>query len=239
MPGTEVSRAIGCATKPAAGKEGAFNLHLGCPPGKGRAARPARGGRHGPVELRLAAIRVLGDRADPYSKTLLGILADSEPSLAQAAEASLIKLRGNVIMDSTIAAELARGNPKTRVALLRIVAQRRIVAALPDVLKAADDPQVEVRHAAIHALGRIIPPTDLSPLTTRLLAAKDPEEIKTIDAALDVACSRVVDRDLRRETGRRHDASDAGGQVPLARRDPAGRRPGGGEDRCRSGPKRQ
>ena len=138
----------------------------------------------------------MGQRGDSYFFTpaLLFTLETAEPRLAEAAEASLMKLRGDGV-EVAIAGRLMGNYPKPRVSLLRIVAQRRIAAALPDVLKAAEDQQVEVRHAAIHALGRIIPPADLSPLTTRLLAAKDPEEIKTIEEALDVACSRVVDSD--------------------------------------------
>ena len=43
MPGGEVTSARGGATEPAAGKESAFDLHVGSPPGRGHAGGAARG----------------------------------------------------------------------------------------------------------------------------------------------------------------------------------------------------
>ena len=149
----------------------------------------------GPAEVRLAAIRVLGELADPSSvPVLLDAFAAPEPALAEAAQASLAKLAGPGI-DAAIAAELDRANPKTRIALLDVVARRRIVAATAAALKAADDPQPEVRLAAIHALGRIIGQQEFPALVARLLAAKNADEIKLLKEALQAACSRISDRD--------------------------------------------
>ncbi len=149
----------------------------------------------GPAEVRLAAIRALGELADPSSvPVLLAALAAREPALAEPAQASLAKLAGPGV-DATIAAELDRANPKTRVALLDVVARRRIVAATAATLKAADDPQPEVRLAAIRALGRIIGQQEFPALVARLLAAKSPDEIKLLKEALQAACPRISDRD--------------------------------------------
>ena len=84
---------------------------------------------------------------------------------------------------------------KTRLALLDVVARRRIVAATAAALKAADDPQPEVRLAAIRALGRIIGQQEFPALVARLLAAKNPDEIKLLKEALQAACPRISDRD--------------------------------------------
>ena len=149
----------------------------------------------GPAEVRLAAIRALGELADPSSvPVLLEAFAAAEPALAETAQASLAKLAGPGV-DAAIAAELDRANPKTRLALLDVVARRRIAPPLAAVLKAADDPQPEVRLAAIRALGRIIGQQEFPALVARLLAAKNADEIKLLQEALQAACSRISDRD--------------------------------------------
>ncbi len=68
----------------------------------------------GPVDVRLAAIRALGELADPSSvPVLLAAFSAPEPALAETAQASLAKLAGPGV-DAAIAAELERANPKTR-----------------------------------------------------------------------------------------------------------------------------
>ncbi|MGA2254186.1 MAG: family 16 glycoside hydrolase [Thermoguttaceae bacterium] len=148
-----------------------------------------------PAEVRLAAIRALGEIADPSSvPVLLEAFAAPETALAETAQASLAKLAGSGI-DAAIAAELDRANPRIRLALLDVVARRRIVAATAAALKAADDPQPEVRLAAIRALGRIIGQQEFPILVARLLTAKNADEIKLLNEALQAACPRITDRD--------------------------------------------
>ena len=92
-------------------------------------------------------------------------------------------------------ARLDQGSTKDRLVLLGIVGQRRIRAATPAVLKAADSPDAELRHAAVRTLGRIIGAENLPVLTGRLLAAKTPEETAAAQEALTAACLRITDRD--------------------------------------------
>jgi HEAT repeat protein len=147
----------------------------------------------GPAEVRLAAIRALGQLADASSAPLLlEALAAPDPALAQAAEASLISLRGSGV-DAQIVARLAGGSPKSRVALIELAGQRKIAAAA--VLAAADDPATEVRSAGIRSLGRIIAAEDLPRLVARLPAAKSPQEAGIVKEALGTAAARIADRD--------------------------------------------
>jgi HEAT repeat protein len=148
----------------------------------------------GPAEVRLAAIRALGQLADASSAPLLlEALAAPDPALAQAAEASLVALRGNGV-DAQIVARLG-GSPKNRVALIELAGQRKIAAAAAAVQAAADDPAAEVRSAAIRALGRIIAAEDLPRLVGRLPAAKSPQEAGILKEALGTACARIADRE--------------------------------------------
>jgi HEAT repeat protein len=149
----------------------------------------------GPKEIRLAAIHVLGQMGDASAVTvLLEAALSAEPALAQAAQASLRKLRGSAV-NAAIVSHLDHGDPKARALVLDLVAQHAIASALPAVLKAADDPNEQVRLAAIRTLGRIIGLKEIAILTNRLLAAKSPQETAALQETLKVACLRTPDRD--------------------------------------------
>jgi len=149
----------------------------------------------GPKEIRLAAIHVLGQMGDASAVTvLLEAAVSGEPVLAQAAQASLKKLRGSTV-EAAIVRHLDRGDPGARALLLDLVAQHAIASALPAVLKAADDPNEQVRLAAIKTLGRIVGLKEIALLTHRLLAAKSPQETAALQETLKVACLRTPDRD--------------------------------------------
>lgn len=149
----------------------------------------------GPSETRVAAIRVLGQMGDVSAATMLLETAVSDDSvLAEAAHASLAKLHGSEV-DEAIVKNLDRGDPKARALLLDLTAQHSIASALPVVLRAADDPNEQVRLAATKALGRIIGLKEIAILTDRLLAAKSPLEAAALQETLKVACLRMPDRD--------------------------------------------
>jgi len=149
----------------------------------------------GSREIRLAAIHVLGQMGDVSAVTvLLETAVSGDPVLARAAQASLTKLHGSAV-DTAIVTNLDHGDPKARALLLDLVAQHAIASALPAVLKAADDPNEQVRLAAIKTLGRIIGLKEMAILTNRLLAAKSPQETAAVQETLKVACLRMPDRD--------------------------------------------
>ena len=149
----------------------------------------------GPKEVRLAAIQVLGQMGDVSAVAmLLETAVSGEPALAQAAQASLTKLHGSAV-DAAIVTNLHHGDPQARALLLDLVAQRAIASALPAVLKAADDPDEQIRLAAIKTLGRIAGLKEIAILTNRLLAAKSSHETAALQEALKVACTRIPDRD--------------------------------------------
>ena len=149
----------------------------------------------GPQAVRVAAIDVLGQMSDVSAAAmLLETAVSGEPVLARAAQTSLVNLHGGTV-DAAIAANLDRGDPQARTLLLDLVAQRAIASALPAVLQAADDPDEQVRLAAIKTLGRIVGLNQLAMLTNRLLTAKSPQETASLQEALQVACLRMPDRD--------------------------------------------
>jgi HEAT repeat protein len=150
---------------------------------------------NGPTEVRLAAILVLGQLGDASAvPVLVNVAVSTDTELAQAAQASLTKLVGNAV-DVAVVAMLDHGTPKARATVLDIAGQRAITSAFPIILKAIDDPNEEVRLAAIKALGRtIVNPQELPILTKRLIATKSPQETTALQEALKAACNRTPDR---------------------------------------------
>ena len=149
----------------------------------------------GPPEVRSAAIHVLGQLGDASAVTvLLEAALSGDPALTSAAQASLMKLRGSSA-DEAIVAHLDRAAPGTRVILLELVGQLAIPSAMPAVLRAAQDPDEQVRLAAIKSLGRIVGWKEFAVLTDRLLVAESPPEATAVQEALRVACQRMPDPD--------------------------------------------
>lgn len=149
----------------------------------------------GPTEARAVAIHVLGQLGDVSAVTvLLEAVLSGDPALAQAAQSSLMKLRGNSA-DEIIVTNLNRAEPKARAILLDLVGRLSIASAIPAVLRAAHDPDEPVRLAAIKALGRIIGLKEFGVLTDRLAVAKSPQEAAAVQEALKVACLRMPDPD--------------------------------------------
>lgn len=149
----------------------------------------------GRSETRLAAIEVLGKMGDVSAVTvLLETAISADVVLGRAAQASLTRLRGGAV-DAAIVKHLDHSNPRARTILFGLVGQHAIASALPAVLKAADDPNEEVRLAAIKALGRIVGVKEIPLLVNRLLAAKTPQETGALQQTLKVACLRTPDRD--------------------------------------------
>jgi HEAT repeat protein len=149
----------------------------------------------GPPEVRLAAIHVLGQLGDASAVTvLLEAVLSGDPAFVSAAQASLVKLRGNSA-DETIVAYLDRAAPGTLAILLDVVGQLAIPSAMPAVLRAAQNPDEQVRLAALKTLGRIVSWKEFAVLTDRLLAAESPPEVAVVQEALRVACPRMPDPD--------------------------------------------
>ncbi|MHB0956397.1 MAG: HEAT repeat domain-containing protein [Pirellulaceae bacterium] len=149
----------------------------------------------GPPEVRAAAMHVLGQLGDASAVTvLLEAVLSSDPALTSAAQASLLKLRGSSA-DEIIVAHLDRATPGTLAILLDVVGQLAIPSAMPAVLRAAQDPDEQVRLTAIKTLGRIVGWKEFAVLTDRLLVAQSPPEVAAVQEALKAACLRMPDLD--------------------------------------------
>ena len=98
-------------------------------------------------------------------------------------------------VDDDIVARLASAGGKTRLVLIEVAGRRFLGEAVPLLRKAADDPDAQVRAAAVIALGKTIAPGDLAVLIARVADSKTPEEAVVAVKALTTACQRVPDRE--------------------------------------------
>jgi hypothetical protein len=95
-------------------------------------------------------------------------------------------------VDAAIAAELSKAKGTLRVVLMTIVGQRQI-AATPALIKALDDSEATVRHAALTALGETVELKDLDALISQATSPKRAEDASTAVKALRAACVRMPD----------------------------------------------
>jgi len=151
--------------------------------------------KSGPDNVRRAAIRVLGRLGDASCvPVLLDVAQEDTAELSQAAVDVLAELAGGEV-DAGLVARLSNARGKDRQVLMQLAGRRRIRAATPALLKAVDDPDAQIRIAALTALGATIEIGDLPRLIARVTKPGDPEEAKAADDSLRAACARMPDRE--------------------------------------------
>jgi len=120
------------------------------------------------------------------------LAADEE--LSHTAAAALADLPGKDV-DDDLVARLGKAQGNARLVLIQIAGERRIAAIVPILLKAADDPDAQVRVAAITALGPTIAFADLPMLIARATNPQKADEAKAAEVALRSACPRMANRE--------------------------------------------
>ncbi len=161
------------------------------------AARPAvvKSLEHADLDVRHAAVLALEKLGDAsVVPVLLEVASAAETVLAEAAQTVLANLQGEEI-DRAIVAQLGVGSTSQRVVAMRLAALRYIHAAVPELTKALDSAEEEVRVAAIHALGYTVKLGELPILTARMLRSTDANERNALETALRAACPRIPERE--------------------------------------------
>lgn len=146
-------------------------------------------------EVKAAAVRALGKLGDAsVVPALLKVASSEDPVLAESAQVVLANLPGQEIDEAIVAQLEAAAKPQQLVAM-RLAAQRYIHAAVPQLRKALESPDREIRLAAIQALGYTTKLQDVPILTTRLLTTTDPTERSALEESLRAACPRIPERE--------------------------------------------
>ncbi|TWT84183.1 HEAT repeat protein [Planctomycetes bacterium CA13] len=145
------------------------------------------------VSVRVAAIAAIQSIGDVSCvDTLLDSVNAENAEVADAAKMALANLSGEDV-DAAIADRVEDSD--LREAVIELIGKRRI-AAVPALLKAANDADASVRSAALSALGQVASINDLSVLIDRVNDPKNSADAEPALDALRAACVRMPDRDL-------------------------------------------
>jgi HEAT repeat protein len=151
--------------------------------------------RSGPDPVRLSAIGVLARRGDSTCvPDLLEIAEQAQGKLAEAAISALTNLPDKAA-DADLASRLSQAKGKMQLALIQLAGQRRIAAANPALHAAVENPDSQIRAAAITSLGQVVELENLPILIAQAAHPRTPEEAKAALEALAVACPRMSDRE--------------------------------------------
>jgi len=159
------------------------------------AVQPAvfRAVQQGSKSLRLVALGVLERQGNVASlPVLLEAAADADPAVSKAAKTALGRLPGKEV-DTALLARLPQSSGPSRCVLVELAGQRRMSAAVPEFLKAANDTDPKIRRAGIDALGETVTAAELGALAD-LLAKASEDDLADVEAALDSACARLTDK---------------------------------------------
>jgi len=148
-------------------------------------------GRSGSKPLRLLAVEMMVRDGNPACvPVLLDTVADSDAELAMAAKAALAGWWGKEA-DPQLAARLPQVAGNTRRLMVELAGQRHAAATIPELIKAANDPDPAIRAAGIKALGETVDTANLGALTDLLFQAKSADDIAAVQAALESAGTRI------------------------------------------------
>ena len=151
--------------------------------------------KSGEAALRVTALKVLGQLGDAsVVPTLFEAAVESNAEVAKAAQDTLVGLTSTKEVDAAILAVVEKGESKTRLVAIDVVAQRRMVTGNPLLFKVADDPDKQIRIAAIEALGQTGETKDLAGLVAMLVNRKNAEELRTTENAAKAVCGRSTDK---------------------------------------------
>ena len=144
--------------------------------------------KSGPVNLRLTAINVLERIGDPScAPVLLGVVAEDDAALSQAAKSVLTRLPGKQV-DNGIVALLKQSSVNARRAGIELIGARQINSAVPALLQIAEN--ATVGSASLKVLGDLAGVAEIPALLNLLARTKS----GSVEAALSTICARQTDR---------------------------------------------
>lgn len=147
--------------------------------------------------VRVAAIEALGSLGSSDDFKLLLARGSSESKAeSAAARKSLVRLRGDDVT-AQIVAEMKKSPAPLRVTLIEVLASRRALVAIPDLLSAAVDANPNVRAAAMSALGQLAAQEHIPGMLQGVLKAENGREREAAEKSVMFVCARTADAEKR------------------------------------------
>jgi len=191
LPGADVTAAL-AAQLPKTGADRQPFVLLALADRHDPAAMPAiiECAKTGSKATRITALGVLEHAGDKTSvPVLLSAATDNDTQIAQAGKLALAKLEGPGV-EAELATSLSQAAGKARQVLLEVAGQRRLTAALPRVVAAAQDPDPATRRAAVESLGALGDDRQAADLVALLQKTSDAQERESIRKSLTAICGR-------------------------------------------------
>lgn len=147
--------------------------------------------KDGPANVRVAAIRALVQLGAPASvPVLVDLVRDPAPDVSNAAMTGLTGFPTKEA-DEAMLALLDEKNTKLRLSVIDAVAQRRVKAAIPALIKIAVETDANVAGAGFQALGELADENDVPLVVGALLQTR---AVAAAETALAAICARQSDR---------------------------------------------
>ena len=141
--------------------------------------------------VRAAAVSAVGSLGGAAElPLLLKSLADGAAAEKAAARAAIERLRGEAV-PGEIAAAIKSSPPPIRIALIEILADRRALSTVNDILSAANGDDAKVRAAAISALAQLASAEHLPGMLDAVLKAENGPERDAAEKAVAVVAGRI------------------------------------------------
>jgi HEAT repeat protein len=147
--------------------------------------------------VKVAAIEAIGALGNAENVALLAKhVGDEEKTVATAARGSLVRLPGEDV-PAAIVWQLKTSLPPAQVALIEILAERRALGTIPDLLTATLGDEKTVRAAAMSALGQIASAEHVKDMLPGILKAEPGPERESAEKAVMFVCQRTEDPEQR------------------------------------------
>ncbi|MGI6460189.1 MAG: HEAT repeat domain-containing protein [Candidatus Hydrogenedentales bacterium] len=137
------------------------------------------------TRVQVAAINALGALGSSGGDvaTLVAFLNSTDEAAAEAAYDALVSMRGDTV-DPALASSIAGAAPAVHATLLELLANRRAEQAVPSALEGLTAGEVDVRTAALDALGLLGGPVEAPVVIGVLTKTADPSERGSAENAL-------------------------------------------------------
>lgn len=149
--------------------------------------------------VKAAAIQSLGALGEATDVKLLAkLLSDGTKPIADAARASLVQVPGEGVSKAIVHAMLSSG-PQVRASLIEVLAERRALDSIPDLLAFAVCREKMTRSAAMKALGQVAGPEHIVKMLPGVILAEAGAEREAAEKAVMFVCQRIENPEDRAE----------------------------------------
>lgn len=147
--------------------------------------------KEGTKPVRVAAVKAMGETSNAAAApSLINLMVSGDAEISAVARETLSGLPGKAV-DEDVLALLKRKEPAQQLAGIDLIGRRRMVSAVPQLLKAANGSEPQVRAAAVKQVGDLGTPKDAPAILSVLPKLSSAEELDAAEQALGGLCAKA------------------------------------------------